>query len=869
MAELAIITVGKVIEKLGSVAYQEFGLIWGVKSDLRKLERTMSIIREVLFDAEKKQASDSLLRIWLGQLNDVLLDAEDLLDEIQYQALREQAVATYGSTSTKVRHSFSSSMKRAFPFKLAHKIKGIRERLDEIAAEKDQFNLTIIRGDAHIMRPLRDPTHSFVHPSTVIGRYKEKKKIINFLMHPDGSKNVDVISIVGLGGLGKTTLAKWVYNDERVVGLFQLRLWVCVSEDFSVTRLIKEILKSACDTIDDNWNVDTLQTKLREVLRDTKFLLVLDDVWNEDRNKWIELKDLLIDGFEGSKIIVTTRSKLVASVMSTDFTYNLQGLSQHDCLSLFVKCAFKEGADEQHPNLLKIAKQIVGKCKGVPLAVRTLGSLLFSKVDEREWEFIRDNEIWKLEQKESDILPALRLSYSQLPIHLKRCFAYCSLFPKDYVFNSYLLIQSWMTHGLILETSTNKKLDLEDVGDLYINELVSRSFFQDAEGDYPSLPIYFFKMHDLIHDLAISVAQGECSVVDSDNKEIARTVRHLSFSVEDLGQEVPKCLDKLTKVRTVMSTKALESLPVSLVEACILKFKYLRFLDLSESYFEVLPSSIGTLKHLRYLDLSCNRRITELPNSICKLHNLQKLRLTRCTRLKWLPNDIRNMISLTYLGVTINSRCLLNNGFLNSLQFLLVSNCPSLQVLFQGMDGCLPNLRTLVIARCARLTSLALIMNHLTGLEDLIIYECENLSLTEGEDNQDLKLSLRNLQIINLRKLVVLPLWIQVSANTLQHLHIEDCKNFTALPEWLPTSNSLHTLKIINCPMFSSLPEWTDNLTPVRKFQPSGYFELIRKCQPEYPPKITRVIDLELDEDEDTWSTSAQENGSQATSTGA
>jgi len=123
---------------------------------------------------------------------------------------------------------------------------------------------------------------------------------------------------------------------------------------------------------------------LRGFLNEMKFLLVLNDVWNEDRNKWIELRDLLIDGSKGSKIIVTTRSDLVASAMSTDSTYNLEGLSQNDCLSLFVKCAFKEGEEKQHPNLLKIGKEIVEKCKGVPLAVRTLGSLLHSKVDEQE-----------------------------------------------------------------------------------------------------------------------------------------------------------------------------------------------------------------------------------------------------------------------------------------------------------------------------------------------------------------------------------------------------------------------------------------------------------------------------------------------------
>ncbi|XP_059463050.1 putative disease resistance protein RGA3 isoform X2 [Corylus avellana] len=848
MAELAFGIIGNVIQKLGSVAYQEFTLSSGFKSDLKKLKRTMSIIREVLLDAEKKQASDRLLRIWLGQLNNVLHDAEDVLDEIEYQALREQVVATYGSTSTKVRHFFSSSITRAFPFKLAHKIKGIRERLDEIAAEKDQFNLTIMRGDAHIMHRMRDPTHSFVHASTVIGRDEDKENIINLLMHPDCSKNVNVISVVGLGGLGKTTVAKWVYNDERVVGLFQLRMWVCVSEDFSLERLIKEILKSARCTIDPDWSVDTLQTVLRQQLRDKKFLLVLDDVWNEDRNKWIELRDLLIGASEGSEIIVTTRGNLVAFAMSTDSTYSLKGLSQHDCLSLFVKCAFTEGEEKQHPNLLKIGKEIVEKCKGVPLAVRTLGSLLYSKVDEREWEFVRDNEIWKLEQKESDILPALKLSYDQLPIHLKRCFAFCSLFPKDYRIGSFPLIHLWMANGLLCEMTSDKKQDLEDVGHSYIKELLSRSFFQDYEEETIGFPFYSFIMHDLIHDLAILVAQGECSVVDSDNNDIAGIVHHLAFS--KIGQEVPKCLDKLTNVRTVMTTIDFQTLPLSLAEACILRFKCLRFLDLSDSSFEVLPSSIGTLKHLRYLDLSGNERIKLLPNSICKLHNLQTLILVECCELERLPKDIRNLINLISFAVTIKDTCFWEKRSLNSLRFFAVTNCPRLEVLFQGMDQYLTNVRTLAIKDCESLTSLSHSIKHLTALESLLINKCPKLSLMGGEkDNQDLKLSLRTLVISDLPKLEILPQWLRGSANTLQFLRIEDCENFTALPDWLPTLKSLHALEIIKCPKLSSLPVGTQLLTALRKLKIEDCPELSRRCKLEDYPKIARVPKVELDGD--------------------
>jgi hypothetical protein len=844
MAKLAYGIIGKLIKKLGSVACQEFSSAWGVESDVGKLKRTMSTIKDVLLDVEKKQASHKLLRIWLGQLNDVLHDAEDVLDDIEYQALRKQVVATYGSTSTKVRCFFSSSMTRVFPFKLAYKMKDIGKRLDKIAAQKDNFNLTKQREDRHTMHRVREIDLI----SFVIGRAWDIENIIMLL---DASKeNVQVISVLGLGGLGKTTLVKWVYNDKHVVQTFELRMWVYVSEDFSVTRLISEILKSARTLIDPDWSVNTLQNKMRELLKDKKFLLVLDDVWNKDHDKLFELRNLLIGGFKGSKIIVTTRCDLVASNMSTsiDSIYQLRGLYPDDCLSLFVKCAFEEGEDKQYPNLLKIGKEIVKKCKGVPLAVKTLGKLLYSKVDEHEWKIVRDNEIWDLEEKVSDILPALQLSYDQMPNHLQRCFAFCSLFPKDHEFFSYDLIQIWMAHELILETSINEKQELEDVGELYINELVSRSFFQDVEKEIPSSRFYTFKMHDMIHDLAISVAQRECSVVGSGNKDIAKTVRNLSFSVEDLSQEVPKFLDKLTKVRTAMFTT---KPPLSLVEACISRFKSLWWLDLNYSCFEVLPSSIGTLKHLRYIDLSNNEIIKELPNSICNLHHLQTLLLGGCRKLERLPKEMRNMISLRSLAITTKSTWLLENGSLNSIRFLALKHCPRLKVLFQGMDRCPTNLRVLIINSCASLTSLPLNLKHLTSLEELFIYDCEELVLTE-ENNKDLKFNLRTLMIRELPNLEFLPLWIQGSANSLQYLGIEACKNFTTLPD----IKSLRTLKIFNCPKLSSLPEEKHCLIELRSLKIEGCPELSRKCKREDRPKIAHVPEVELDDEVIKGSTS-------------
>ena len=215
MAEIGYGIAVKVLKLLGLVTFQEISSAWGVKSDLTKLERTVKAIKAVLLDAEEKQASDHRLSVWLGELKDVLKDAENVLDEFQYIVLQKEVMKRNGSTSKKVSNFFSSSNPFAVRFEMAHQIKGIRKRVDEIAAEKDNFNLTQGLEDRKLnMQERREMTHSFVPPRNVIGRDDAKKQILDLLMQQDADRNVNVISMVGIGGLGKTTLAKLVYNDE-------------------------------------------------------------------------------------------------------------------------------------------------------------------------------------------------------------------------------------------------------------------------------------------------------------------------------------------------------------------------------------------------------------------------------------------------------------------------------------------------------------------------------------------------------------------------------------------------------------------------------------------------------------------------------
>ncbi|KAL6319232.1 hypothetical protein AAG906_013906 [Vitis piasezkii] len=647
MAEsFAFAIADRVLGKLGSALIQEVGLAWGVKTELEELNDTLSTIRAVLLDAEEKQATSHQLRDWLGKLKDGFYDAEDIVDEFEYEALRQK-------------------VSLAFNLKMGHRVKKIRGRLDKIAADKSKFNLIEAVANTPVVLSKREMTHSFVRASDVIGRDDDKENIVGLLMQSSDTENVSVIPIVGIGGLGKTTLAKLVYNDERVVGQFSTQMWVCVSDEFDIEKLIKKILKEIRkgDESYSDSSMEQLQSHLRNALDGEKFLLVLDDVWNTDREKWLKLKDLLVDGASGSKILVTTRKKSTASIMGTFPMQEIKGLSHDDCLSLFVKCAFMD-EDKQYPTLLKIGDQI---------------EFTVSEKGERDWVSIRDSEIWELEQNEDDIMAALKLSYYDLPYHLKQCFALFDL--------------NLDGEGLIQSSGQNAKM--EDIGERYINELLSRSFFQDVEQVIPGA-LYTFKMHDLVHDLAMFFAQPECLTLNFHSKDIPKRVQHVAISDTDWPKEESEALrflEKLNNVHTIyfqMENVAPRS--ESFVKACILRFKCIRILDLQGSNFEALPNSIGSLKHLRYLNLSGNKRIKKLPNSISEgqediqsFGSLQTLFVIDLPQLEALPRWLfhgptSNTLHHLKISDCSNLKALPTNGLqkLTSLKKLEIDDCPEL-----------------------------------------------------------------------------------------------------------------------------------------------------------------------------------------------
>ncbi|XP_049361976.1 disease resistance protein RGA2-like [Solanum verrucosum] len=568
------------LDNLTSFIQGELGLILGFKDEFEKLKSTFTTIQDVLEDAQEKQLKDKPLENWLQKLNVAAYEADDILDECKTEAARLKQTK-YGIYHPKA---------IAFRYKIGKRMKEMMEKLDAIAKERADFHLR----EKIIERQAARPETGFVLTEPqVYGRDKEEDEIVKILINNvSNAQELSVLPIVGMGGLGKTTLAQMIFNDQRVTEHFKLKIWVCVSDDFEENRLIKAIVESIeGKSLLGDMDLAPLQKKLQDLLNGNRYFLILDDVWNEDQHKWDNLKAVLKVGARGASVLVTTRLERVGSIMGTLQPYKLSNLSQEDCCSLFMQRAFGQ-QEEMNPNLVAIGKEIVKKSGGVPLAAKTLGGLLRFERKEREWEHLRDSEIWNLPQDESSIMPALKLSYHHLPLDLRQCFTYCAVFPKDTVMEIEKLISLWMAHGFLL---SNGKV-LEDVGN---------------------------EMHDLIHDLATSLFLARAS----------------SSNIREIN------VNKYSHMMSIGFAKVESSYSHLLVE----NFVSLRVLNLSRIELNQLPSSIGDLVHLRYLDLSFNREMCSLPKQLCKLQNLQTLDLRYCNSLSCLPKETSKLGSLRNL----------------------------------------------------------------------------------------------------------------------------------------------------------------------------------------------------------------------------
>ncbi|KAL5549128.1 hypothetical protein UlMin_004359 [Ulmus minor] len=585
---------------------------------LDELKINLRSANVVLNDAEVKQLTNQDVKNWVDDLTDVIYKADFLLDKIDTEASRRKREDGSAASKASKLLNFVSTSFSSFEKTLIVEVQEILEKLNLLLGQIDRLGLKEVQ--TRPLQRLRAPL--VVKEYDVYGRDQDKEKIVEVQEH------------------------------------FDVKAWVTVSEEFDVFQMIKIIFeKVTCEKCNIR-DLFELQSELHKALSGKKFLFVLDDVWNENYELWNDLKSAFQSGAHGSKIIVTTRSKIVALTMGNVAMHELQLVSDEDCWQIFEKHVFNDNGDSKaRTELEEVGLGIVKRCKGLPLAVISLAGLLRSTSNPEEWRKILNSDIWKLQfQKnlKNNVVPALWLSYQFLPPCLKRCFAYCSIFPKDYQFRQgdmKMLIWLWMSGGL-LQAEEGKKI--EDVGEEYLQDLIVRSFFQYSSQDETKLV-----MHDIVHDLAMFIS-GEFSFWFGDSNDLHKLptkARQLSYRK---GLEVGSWLTSQTKslctlLALPLSYEYLIDKPVleksSLHELFLKVGGCLRILSLAQSLIAEVPNSIENMKYLRYLDLS-RTDVKELPDSICTLSKLQVLLLEGCSQLARLPAKFSVLVDLRHLNIS-------------------------------------------------------------------------------------------------------------------------------------------------------------------------------------------------------------------------
>lgn len=643
MATILDSFVGLCIKKVQGIVMEEAILILGVDEELKELQRRMKQIQCFLHDAEQRRIEEEAVNNWLGELKNAIYDADDIIDMAKFEG--SKLLVNHSSPSPlPIKYisccnlSVTSCVRNVWTHrKIALQIRRVNYNLQRISIDKTFLALENVKATYRVLAPSKRHTSHLVEPN-LVGKeikYATSRLVEMILTHRE--EKAFKVAIVGTGGVGKTTLAQNIYNDQRVKGNFSKHAWICVSQEYSEVNLLKELLRNMGVHERQGETVGELQSKLASTIKDESLFVVLDDVWQSE--VWTNVVRTPFHDAAKATILVTARDELVVRRVGAEHLHRVEMMSTDVGWELLWKSMnIKE--EKEVETLQHIGTKIVSKCGGLPLAIKVIASVLATKEKTKNtWEKVVESSAWSMSKLPAELRGALYLSYDDLPHNLKQCFLYCALYVEGQMMHRADLVRFWVAEGFVEEQEGQL---LEDTAEEYYHELICRHLLEPD-------PFYFdhyrCKMHDLLRYLAQHLSREEC-YFDQLPLEPTTWSKLRRISIVNKTDMLSSVVEKgHCRVRTLMFCMS-----PNIDSDVFMRFPHLRVLDLTGSIVQRIPDSINSLIHLRLLDLDATD-ISCLPDSIGSLTNLQILNLQRCYALHDLPMAITKLCSLRRLGL--------------------------------------------------------------------------------------------------------------------------------------------------------------------------------------------------------------------------
>ncbi|VAH56651.1 unnamed protein product [Triticum turgidum subsp. durum] len=643
MAAILESLLGSCASKLQNIITDEAILILGVEEELREVLRRVELIKCCIYDAEKRRTKELAVNNWLGQLRDVIYDVDEILDVARCKGsklLPDDPSSSSSKSAACAGFSVSSCFCNIGSRRdVAVQIRILNKKIENISKDKIFLTLnssTQPTGKGSTSKLIR--SSNLVEPN-LVGKeiIHSSRKLVDLILAHKESKSYK-LAIVGTGGVGKTTLAQKIYNDQKVKRSFRQQAWVCVSQDYSEVTLLKEVLRNIGVHHEQGETIAELQRKVAETINGKSFLLVLDDVWHP--NVWMDLLRPALHETTAGVLLLTTRDDQIAKRIGVEHTHQVDLMSVEVGWELLWK-NMNIDKEKEVQNLRNTGIEIVRKCGRLPLAIKVIASALAGRdVTENEWKKFLEKYASSQSMFSDETEGVLYLSYDELPHRLKQCFLYCALYIEGTIILRREITMLWIAEGFVEEKQGQL---LEDTAEEYYYELIHRNLLHPDSVIFDQAEC---RMHDLLRQLACYISREECFIGDVETlsgKNMSKLRRVNAISKK--GKVVLPRMDKMEiKVRTFLVVNG----PRRIDDTLFKKFLLLRVLVLNYSLVQSIPDYIGKLIHLRLLNLDYTS-ISCLPESIGSLKNLQVLSLRWCENLHSLPWATTQLCSLRRL----------------------------------------------------------------------------------------------------------------------------------------------------------------------------------------------------------------------------